>query len=384
MLMSMILAGGCGGSSGSGISTGTGSFEAMLSRLRPKDAPSMRLRACALFQAGRIEQARRELLLSLVLDEDSAEGHRLLARVESAQGQQGAALAHLDQALRLDPDDAWTRQQVAALLIARAGLRLDETATLLHAEEAELDLRRAVQIDPSQKGEACRLQHKLEILRSKARAQGGWTRLRRSGWDPFRPLDGCPGLPRGLDRAPATLPPTTCTIRSPGLYAIRLARRYLLGSCLGAQLALALEARGCLTEAESLWRMLSVEAPSDGRFPFQVARLRLMQGEPTQADPLLLRFVYVSDDRAEALLEVSRLLRLTGYPRRAARQALEALRLARTLAMARRALDQMAACGQTDQARLAAVWVKAMRWNMPATAVEEALRPFMPPETPGP
>jgi hypothetical protein len=100
-----------------------------------------------------------------------------------------------------------------------------------------------------------------------------------------------------------------------------------------------------------VWRALEQEAPEDARWPFQIARNLLAQGDPRQARIHLQRFIYIRDSGAVAWLDAARLLLATGHPRRAGRFAVQALIFAETLAQRLDVIRILRRAGLKEQAR---------------------------------
>src|SRR5580700_10562558 len=91
----------------------------------PKDTPSQNLdrqfqSAVAQYNAGRFAEAAAQLEKLLPQAPQSFEVHELLGLVYAAQSQDSKALQHLDIAVRLKPDSAAARTNLAASL-SRAG-----------------------------------------------------------------------------------------------------------------------------------------------------------------------------------------------------------------------------------------------------------------------
>jgi tetratricopeptide (TPR) repeat protein len=93
---------------------GTESANAIM--IEPLDPETFVLRA-----EGEIESsaanALADLLYAVQLDPEHVRARRLLVVLESEQGRWSEALRHAEIAVRLDPDDAWTRIKLAGLLL---------------------------------------------------------------------------------------------------------------------------------------------------------------------------------------------------------------------------------------------------------------------------
>jgi hypothetical protein len=276
-----------------------GRFEELLRRVRATGPTSYWLRARALRGLGRPQAARTELLIGLVLDESSAEGHRLLGELEAELGEEGAALAELQRALEVDSRQLAVRRLVARLLVRRAVLRAGALGSVAEAKD---DLRLARRLDPG-------LQVSEATLASASSASGDTAR--------------CPGPPSDLSRAPVAVG-RACVLRRPERLLLRLQRRALLVGCQGAQLARRLAAAGCRGEALEVWAALMAEAPSDPRWPLEAARMQLALGRERQATLTLVDHVYLSRDRAAGLLQAARTLIAGGAQQLGARLAVEA------------------------------------------------------------
>ena len=343
-------------------------LQAALKQTRPDSAANLRSRACLKWSLGRVESARREALLALLVDPKSAPGCRQAGALELALGQPGAALTLLERAHAAKPGDPAARAALAALLLARAEQRMDPVVGLLQLGAAGQDLRLAVSLDPALRPRACGARARLDDLRRQVQAWGGWERLRALGGEPFRDNVACPGPPRGLgpDLGPMAKKPS-CGLADPGSYLPRLRRRYLLLGCAGAQLGLRLERWGCLDPALEVWQALAVEAPADPRWPLQAARVHLARGEPERAEPLLTSHVFLSPDRTAAMLATARVQLQAGFKARAARRAARAADLALTRQAAEAAIGLLREAGYRKEAEQAHARLAARRWRELAT-----------------
>ncbi len=362
--LTLLLAGllGCGGPVEP--PTTAAGLEQALAALRPDSPANLRGRACLKWRLGRTESARREAVLALLVDPGSASGCRQAGALELALGQPGAALSMLERAHKKGRKDKVVRAALAALLLTRAEQRMDPVAGLLQLGQAEADLRRAVTLDPELRARACALRARLERLKRTALDPDGWARLRAQGGEPFRGNVACPGPPRGLgaDLGPLIKKPR-CGLDNPRSYLPRLKRRYLLMGCAGAQLGLRLERWGCLEPALEVWQALADEAPADPRWPLQAARAHLARGEPERAEPLLTSHVFLSRDRAAAMLATARVQLQAGQKTRAARRAARAAELALTLEGGRAAVALMEQAGHIKEAALVRARLSSKKWR---------------------
>ena len=339
--------------------------ERVLREVRPVGAAAFIVRGAALRRLSRLRQARTELMIGLSLDPYSAAGHREVALVEAELGNWGAARRGLASSLELEPNQPCVRRDLALLLLWRAWLRLLPVGFTQRAD-AEEDIQRVNELAPCLSG------HAAAVLD-----------LGRSARFPSPGPDGvCPGVPDDLrpDRPP---PGPHCVRRRPGRQLRRLKRTELLLGCRGPRLALNLERAGCVAAAEQVWRALAREAPSEPLWPLQIARMLLARGEPDRAEPLLTSHVFLSRDRAVALLRVARTQAALGRPRSATRRAVEALTFADGLERQLEALRLIANWGTREQARQAARVILGQRRKLPAAVVrrrvEAALNSQAPP-----
>jgi len=322
----------------------------VLRTVRPVTAGDLVARAAALRQLRHLDQARTELLIAVSQDSGSAAGYRLLGLVEAKLGHRGAAVAALERSLALEGEHLCTRRELARLLLWRAWYRV---LVLKQGRDARSDLARVRRLDPCLKDAAGRVLALLE--------------------QPSRPLLACPGIPAGLrpDRPRARGP---CRIERPNRLVESLLQRELLAACSGARLALRLEAAGCSQQALDLWQALAAEAPSDPRWPLELGRLYMLRGEVTRAEQRFETHVYLSRDRAGALLAVARMLEALGQRAAAARYAVEALALATGLDRQLQALRILARNGTAEQVEQAARVVLARRWKVSPQRVRELVR----------
>lgn len=312
-----------------------GAYVRLLNEVRPLDAESCRLRALAWRGLSRPGQARTALRMSLLLDGERYETHRLLGFLEAQRGAQGAALRHFQRALELEPGQPEVAAAVARLLLRRAWLRADATLGMRQQLKADADARRAVELDPTLKSAA------LEVGRV-ALAPG----TRR------HPRD-CPGIPPIPARRP--LPRDgACAARAWHRSVRLLEDRYLLAGCAGARLALAFERRGCLPAARRCWQLLAEQMPLDSRWPLQLARIALAAHRPHRADVLLLKMVYLAADLAGATLDAGHAVLQSGQRAKAAQRAIDALALAERLQHRLGAVELLVTSGHRDQAQRAA------------------------------
>jgi len=340
-----------------------GRLDEVLRTVRPVDAEAHVLRARALRRKGRLRAARTELLLGRARDERSANVHLTLGFIELALGEEGAAVRSLRRALELRPGQRCLRRAVAALLLRRAAYRGAPGPGLLEHDEARRDRAEAVALDPCQR------------------------RVDLPSLAPPRAV--CPGPPRGLDhRRPLAAPRRRgCGIARPGALVERLQRRALLLGCSGAQLALRLEAAGCVGAALVVWEGLVQEAPGDPRWSIEAARADLALGRPARAEQLMQRHVYKSKDRAAALLNVAMVWLHAGQARKAGRSAVDAVPFARTLNQHVEAIRVLRAAGQREQARqlrtitLETSWPAMSRERL-IDVVDQAMRVLPSPKSP--
>jgi tetratricopeptide (TPR) repeat protein len=311
---------------------------------RPASAAAFVVRARALRRLGRLDRARTELLLALSLDGRSAEAHNLLGLVEAQLGNRGAALSSLERAVRLEPGRVCARRELSRLLLWRAFYRLQ----IGQRDEAREELERVRELNPCL---APRVAAMLRLVEQRRRPGdvGG--------------VRGCPGVPALRAARPPRRGP--CELELPARLVRALERRELLLGCRGAQLALRLEARGCVAAARSVWEALAREGPSDPRWPLQVARALIVEGQPGRVEPLLTSHVFLSEDRADGLLGAARMLEAVGRRRSAARRAVEALPHARRLSQQLESLRILRRIGSPDQIRQAARVVEERGWDLP-------------------
>jgi tetratricopeptide (TPR) repeat protein len=317
--------------------------KAALEAPRPASGAAFVVRAEALRRLGRLDRARTNLLLALSLDERSVDAHGLLGLVEAQLGNRGAALSSLERAIQLDPGRVCLRRELSRLLLWRAYYRVH----LGQRDEAEEDLSRVAELNPC-------LAPRAEAML--AQSQGG--EAARGG------AAGCPGVPRLAPTRPVHRGP--CELKSPRRHVRALERRELILACRGAQLALRLEAKGCLAVARSVWEALAREGPSDARWPLQVARVLILEGQAARAEPHLTNHVFLSEDRSDALLRAARMLETVGRRRSAARRAVDALPHASRLEQQLEALRILRRTGSAEQLRQAARVVEERGWKLPA------------------
>ena len=332
LLLVLCLCGaGCGARTTGATLLAQGRNKEVLRTVRSVDPGAAWIRACAWWRLGNARETRKELLLGLSRDRNSAVGHRLVGAVEAQVGARGAALRHLQRSLELKPEQPTVREAVAWLLLRRALQRVGAGMGAFQEAEAQEDVQQALRLQPSLKPQACALASFFARTRPASTAV------------PESPQ--CPGPPLlELARATRAMVPRKkkrCTGRA--LEKIR--RQHLLVSCRGVGAALRLEGQGCPGEAGAIWDALITEAPSDPRWYLLAARNLLARGKPARARQLLVHHLYLSRDRAGALLDQARILLEAGYKGRAGRRAVEAMAFARDgprLAEARALLQQ---CG---------------------------------------
>lgn len=73
-------------------------------------------RADRLFEGGQYEQANKVAQHAITLAQDKPDGYRLAGAANAAMGRHKKAIAFYRQAVRLSPDDAWSRYKLAMLL----------------------------------------------------------------------------------------------------------------------------------------------------------------------------------------------------------------------------------------------------------------------------
>ncbi len=325
---------GCGGGHPGAALLSKGRYQQVLRTVRSVDQRSAWIRACARWRRGDARETRKELLLGLAMDRRSATGHRLVGSVEAHLGFRGAALRHLQRSLELDPRQPAVRRAVARLLLRRALQRVGPGMGPHQKKEAAADVEQAMGVSPALQPKACAISAYIARSRPDSVAGQGAT---------------CPGPPpAALARATtaAISRPARCRVKQPTRLLDKIHREHLLVSCGGAQAALHLEQQGCLQEAGAIWSAMSAEAPADPRWYLMTARNLLARGEPARARQQLIHHLYLTRDRAGALLVQAELLLKMGYGKLAARRAVEAMAFIKggaRLAVARRLLDQ---CGE--------------------------------------
>jgi tetratricopeptide (TPR) repeat protein len=311
-----------------------GQYDELLRRVRPTSGAACWLRARALRAQGRVRQARTELLVGLTHDPASAEGHRLLGYLEAALGNEGAALSAFARSLERAPRQPEVRRAVARLLVRRALLRVDPAVGLRDAASAKADLDRAISLDTSLAPRGRELRAAL-VAPPSSWPGGG---------------EGCPDSQRSPD---GWAPParSRCEVRDAGRYLEQLQRRRLLLGCEGSRLARRLAGHGCHGEALDVWRALTRETPSDGRWLLEAARTLLVLGRATEAILVLGEQVYLGPDRAASALRAARALIAAGHRRPAARFALDAITLTRRIDQVFEGAQLLRDAGMVKEAR---------------------------------
>ncbi len=111
-------------------------------RMAPKDSRAHLLLAMALLRAGaktdteKRAEAASEVRRAIQLDPNSGRAHAVLAEIHQAANQQEAALRELENASRLDPENATTLYQLGQAY-RRAGRDADARQALLAFEQAK-------------------------------------------------------------------------------------------------------------------------------------------------------------------------------------------------------------------------------------------------------
>lgn len=311
----------------------------VLKTIRPASAPAMFQRARALQRLGRLSRARSEVLLGLSMDPRSAQGNWLLGWLELELGNRGTALRALERSLKLDRKQACAKRVLARLLVLRARQRRQ-------LEEAVPDLDRAVELDPC-------LRPRIEALRRSWRRSRGDT----CGMDAVAP-----------DRP---LPRQGCRIQRPGRFLERLKQRRQLLGCDAWRLVLRLLEHGCLRQARKVLVALAQEEPSRPRWALELGRVELALGHLSRADQHLMSYTYLrSGHRAEAMLVVAMLMRMSGHCRQAARQAVESMTFASSLQQQLEALRIIRLCGMRRQAAQAGQVVIERGWSLSPERIE--------------
>jgi len=113
-------------------------------------------------ESGQPEEAINQLHQLLDTHPDCAQGHSDLAALYHRNGDRDRAVHHYREAVRLDPENAATRKDLANYLYAELG----ETA------EAFLHFRRVLELDPQEVetllicGNLCVVEHRFEDARA--------------------------------------------------------------------------------------------------------------------------------------------------------------------------------------------------------------------------
>ena len=94
------------------------------------------------FRAGQLEVAEKAASRAIALDPDSAAGHRIIGRIRRHEGKYDAAVASLEAALRVAPEDFESKHALAETLLARGDY--GRTADLLSDEPDEEHLQQHI------------------------------------------------------------------------------------------------------------------------------------------------------------------------------------------------------------------------------------------------
>lgn len=206
-------------------------------------------------------------------DAQDPQAHRLLAMALRAGGDDGAALASIERAIALAPDDADLHFHRAGYLVGRRDL-----------EAAQAALSQSVQLDPNQYG-AYVMQAQLALSRGDLDEADRNARL-AARVDPDHPwtqlLDGSVALQRG-DKAHALAVLSQAAHQAPDDAQIR----YALG--------FAYLENGHLAFAEKSFEGLLDKLPGTSRLRALVAELQRRQGRPGDAADTLAPLLELAD-----------------------------------------------------------------------------------------